>query len=152
MALLSSFQYTCTSSRREARCFWCLPPVWNLRAVIWFDLFICLVLLLLSSPFSAFGPISCVNLKSSVALILNYGHSSISCKTCIRISVIQPAFSDMKKSMNESSDMMLSSYTRTWSKHLQHYNVKLFHVGALEPVQVWVMISVKICTSCDKLN
>jgi len=50
--------------RREARDVWCKPPVWNLRAVIWFtisvsSLFFCLVLLLfLSCHFSANGPFS----------------------------------------------------------------------------------------------
>ena len=49
--------------RREAGDVWCLPPVWNLRAVIWFPfpilLFFCLVLLLfLSCHFSVNGPFS----------------------------------------------------------------------------------------------
>ena len=34
---------------REAGLFWCLPPVWNLRAVIWFHLSIC-SLVILPSP------------------------------------------------------------------------------------------------------
>ena len=48
---------------REARFFWCLLHVWNLRAFIWFHLsnsallLFCLVLLLiLSSPFFCFWP------------------------------------------------------------------------------------------------
>ena len=51
--------------QREAGDVWCLPPVWNLRAVIWFPfpischVFFCLVLLLfLPCHFSANGPFS----------------------------------------------------------------------------------------------
>ena len=38
-----------THPRREARDVWCLPPVWNLRAVIWFH-FAISSLVLLPSP------------------------------------------------------------------------------------------------------
>ena len=57
--------YPVQSPRREAGDVWCLPPVWNFRAVIWFLfpisslVFFCLILLLfLSCHFSANGPFS----------------------------------------------------------------------------------------------
>ena len=53
---------TKTFPRREAGDVWCPPPVWNLRAVIWFPIPIsCLLfflLLFLSCHFSANGPFS----------------------------------------------------------------------------------------------
>ena len=39
---------SCIGPRREARDVWCLPPVWNLRAVIWFHFAISSLVLLLS--------------------------------------------------------------------------------------------------------
>ena len=36
MIILSFLSFTSLPSRMEARDVWCLPPVWNLRAVTWF--------------------------------------------------------------------------------------------------------------------
>ena len=44
-----SFALVALTPRREAGDVWCLPPVWNLRAVIWFH-FTTSSLVLLSSP------------------------------------------------------------------------------------------------------
>ena len=51
-ALLSKFS-SVLLARREAGLFWCHPPVWDLRAVIWFHLSIC-SLVILPSPFASF--------------------------------------------------------------------------------------------------
>ena len=37
MIILSFLSFTSLPSRMEARDVWCLPPVWNLRAVTWFQ-------------------------------------------------------------------------------------------------------------------
>ena len=52
--------------RREDERFWCPPPVWNLRAAVWFHYSVCSLviclgsLLLLTFSSSAFGPFSCL--------------------------------------------------------------------------------------------
>ena len=61
----SSFLSFCLSARRETGLFWCLPYVWNLRAVIWFHLSVSSLILVpgpvahsVFSFLSDFGPVS----------------------------------------------------------------------------------------------
>ena len=53
--------------RREAGNVWCLPPVWNLRAVIWFHFAISSLVLLPS-------PLSVLFFSACWSILLNFSH------------------------------------------------------------------------------
>ena len=58
---------SCAVLRREARDVWCLPPVWNLRAVIWFH-FAISTLVLLPSPVT----LSVLSFSACWTFLLNF--------------------------------------------------------------------------------
>ena len=65
---LSCWSYLCLiGPRREAGDVWCLPPVWNLRAVIWFH-FAISSLYLLPSPVT----LSVLSFSASWPFLLNF--------------------------------------------------------------------------------